>query len=677
MNTAKTLQLLDLQSNNISPATNIESIYYEVMDGGVIYRNSLYRHFPIYVKYNNNIDDPIVVNRSTNSKGIQLFNDTQEDTPIGNSPSFRLSQSQNSRNDIFVSSIRQSQLKNTRYYKLDISTYNFSDIMSLYAPKLWVKNKFDALDSCIGKITYDSSIIATYSSSTYFIRTTEAVGNIEEGTLGSDLTTTDINGNNIPNKHIVTVNELLDKILFKETYPYIFDASIYMEEVCTSGNTIIVGHDIQTQTDYKIILNPGKLQIVFNNESSNIILPEPIDTKLKFKICHIDNETDAADITTQQGIIYTATEQHTVFFNDCSTFYNDIIEKTILPQIYTAINTNSNIKKTPNIDYDENDADSVNTWNIFEQNVINTIKNILKNYFSTDELNQIDWKEIIIKNIYTNKPTEYPRKGQTIRIAKFQKSSAYSIESTIGQCFANNSNGIFNIDKMFEKEYYVILKNKITISSDQLNGTINDNSDKTNFGNPIQDENYYNIYNNYILSYNDYYNPIINTSLEVLGSDTKTVNTSIELYHKFVLNVPIIINNKTVYITGSKDQYIDFLQDTAEDIVIKIPGFIDGSNIQDIVDAGSNMPTGLTIPENENLTNLPELYAISQGGVFMPANNWKIDKIELDNSNIWYYHKYTIKAQKPYDDSEQGISNKRTIKIKIHTKYSNYYESLS
>jgi hypothetical protein len=156
-----------------------------------------------------------------------------------------------------------------------------------------------------------------------------------------------------------------------------------------------------------------------------------------------------------------------------------------LPQIYTAINANSNIKKTPNIDYDENDSDSINTWDIFEQNVINTIKNILKNYFSADELNQIDWKEIIIKNIYTNKPTDYPRKGETIRIAKFQKSSAYSIESTIGQCFANGSNGIFNIDKMFENEYYVILKNKITISSDQLNGTITDNSDKTNFGNPI------------------------------------------------------------------------------------------------------------------------------------------------------------------------------------------------
>jgi hypothetical protein len=113
------------------------------MDGGVIYRNSLYRHFPIYVKYNNNIDDPIGVNRTNDNKSIQFFNDSQEDTLIGNAPSFRLSQSAGTRNDIFISSIRQSHLKNTRYYKLDISTYNFSDIMSLYAPKLWVKNKFE------------------------------------------------------------------------------------------------------------------------------------------------------------------------------------------------------------------------------------------------------------------------------------------------------------------------------------------------------------------------------------------------------------------------------------------------------------------------------------------------------------------------------------------------------
>ena len=59
MNTAKNLQLLDAGNNNISPATNIESLYYEINQGGVIYRNAIYKHFPVYVHYNNNIDKPI------------------------------------------------------------------------------------------------------------------------------------------------------------------------------------------------------------------------------------------------------------------------------------------------------------------------------------------------------------------------------------------------------------------------------------------------------------------------------------------------------------------------------------------------------------------------------------------------------------------------------------------
>ncbi len=35
MNTAKNFQLLDDNNNNISPITNIESLYYEVNEGGV------------------------------------------------------------------------------------------------------------------------------------------------------------------------------------------------------------------------------------------------------------------------------------------------------------------------------------------------------------------------------------------------------------------------------------------------------------------------------------------------------------------------------------------------------------------------------------------------------------------------------------------------------------------
>lgn len=641
MNTAKTLQLLDLQSNNISPATNIESIYYEVMDGGVIYRNSLYRHFPIYVKYNNNIDDPIGVNRTNDNKSIQFFNDSQEDTLIGNAPSFRLSQSAGARNDIFISSIRQSHLKNTRYYKLDISTYNFSDIMSLYAPKLWVKNKFETLDTCIGHITYDSSIITNYSEQAPYIRTTEDVGNIEKGTLGSDLTTTDIDGNNIPNKHVVNVNDLLDKILFKEIRPYIFDASVYMEEVCTSGNIVIANGNINdTLANYRIISNPGKLQIVYNADDSTVT-PNPINTKLKIRTYLADDEYNY----TENGVFV---ENKPISLNDCEDFYNNTI-LGILEKLYTVINSSNNIKKTPNLDYDENDVDSLATWNTFEQNVINTIKDTLKNYFSVDELNNIDWKEIIIKNIYTDKVSQYPQKNKTIQKKKFQVSNEYSLDSVIGKCFCNDSTGIFTDNIMFKNEYYIILKNTVKILSDKLNGeSPEDNSDKTNFGNTISPEDCSNyIYGVYQLPYNDYNNTSNTISLKVKSDSggNYIVDSSINLYHKFIINVPIIINNKTVYITGAKDQYIDYLQDTAEDTVIKIPEFIDGA---------------------KNGEKLPELYAISQGGIFMPANNWEIYSTESDA----IYNTYTIKAQKPYDNAELSINNKRTIKIRIYTKYS-------
>jgi hypothetical protein len=69
--------------------------------------------------------------------------------------------------------------------------------MSLYAPKLWVSNKFNTLDTCIGNITYDSSIITHYyeqsAENRAFIRTTADLGSIEEGTLGTTLNKKRIN----------------------------------------------------------------------------------------------------------------------------------------------------------------------------------------------------------------------------------------------------------------------------------------------------------------------------------------------------------------------------------------------------------------------------------------------------------------------------------------------------
>lgn len=678
MNTAKTLQLLDVQSNNISPATNIESIYYEVMDGGVIYRNSLYRHFPIYVKYNNNIDDPITVYTEAagtvaENKIIFRESDTPVEKLIGDTSTHRLTQPDGK--DILLSSIRQSHLRNTRYYKLDISTYNFSDIMNLYAPKLWVSNKFDNLDSCIGKITYNSNtILHNYSlditdehTAAKYICTTETVGNIEKGTPGIDLTTTDIitdiDNLDIPSKdkHIMTVNEILDKILFKEIKPYIFDASIFMEDTCTSGEIKINNNNITwPNANYKIIANPGKLQIVFNKDENT---PLPVDTKLSIKLYKADGQ-EQGSVTVSKNINYIK-EDNEIKFNDCLVYYNDTI-KGIVENLYNAINDDDNIKKTPNINYDENDTESLITWNTFEQAVINTIKNIVKDYFSEEELNQFDWKEIIIKKIYTNNTTEYPAKNKTILQSKFQVSEAgtpvYSFESVVGKCFHGDGDfdGILTADVLFKNEYYDILKNTIKIESTTLNKTAEDETAdtyKTNFGTHISPEDCSNyIYGIYQIPYNDFYNSSNSRLLEIVKDvndyNGYKVSTTFELYHKFIIKVPILINSTPIYVTGAKAQYIDFLQDTAQDIVIKIPYFIDGADF-------------------EKEQNLPELYAISQGGVFMPANNWEIYSKESDTM----YHIYTIKAQNPYDDTELVISNKRTIKIKIYTKYSEYYES--
>ena len=623
MNTAKTLQLLDVQSNNISPATNIESIYYEVMDGGVIYRNSLYRHFPIYVKYNNNVDEPINVNRGSATQGvIQFFNDTEEsETLIGNTETFRLSQTSGHRNDILLSSIRQSHLKNTRYYKLDISTYNFSDIMSLYAPKLWVKNKFNNLDTCIGNITYDSSVITHYyeqsAENRAFIRTTADVGSIEEGTLGTTL-----------NK--MRINDLLDKILFNEVYPYIYDASVYMDLVETAGNVPINiaslkdfdNEDGAGVAQYGIFVNPGKLKLVYYN--SDTIGDDP-NTKLLISILD-ENGNGSPNINVQKSI--------DVSLGACYAFYNEKIQA-----VY-----NSCPNQTPNRNY----SDVV--WKNFENNIINSFRTILEGCFSESYFDSINWITDVIAVLYESNPSQYPRNNS---YKKGMDDNNAQVRNMFDRLFGKNL--------MFKDAYFKIINNNITISSTSLTtpDTAPPDDYKTNYGNVIETADYLtHVYCNYYLPYNDYNH----TNGTVLlqhnpAQETIRISNTITLSHKFTLYVPIVINNKVYYITGIKEQYIEHIQNTAEDTIIYIPKNIDNSDLV-------------------NNQNLPELYAIAQGGIFMPANNWVIYKIYHDSENDYtdtpysdlknLFNIYVIKAQKSYDNNVIGST--RTIKIKIHTK---------
>lgn len=274
MNTAKTLQLLDAQNNNISPATNIESLYYEVMDSGVIYRNSIYKHFPIYVKYNNNVDNPIAVQRGnavTTGAYVHFFKDDDAIEPAkGDASSFRLSLKANQREDIFISSIRQSKLRNTRYYKLDVSTYNLSDIMSLYAPKLWIQNTFDEIDIHFDNIIYKSDVITktteTGEQSCVFVEDT--VGAIEAKTIGTDL-------------HKKTLNQILDKLFFKEILPYVYNAYISMSqaESYTQVNFDNVNYLNATGTaTFTMSQSIGKLKLV--HYASSVNLPADPNSKL-------------------------------------------------------------------------------------------------------------------------------------------------------------------------------------------------------------------------------------------------------------------------------------------------------------------------------------------------------------------------------------------------------------
>ena len=119
---------------------------------------------------------------------------------------------------------------------------------------------FETLNTILCIVSPIKYVITKYSINPYsaFIRTRSDVGNLEKESSGDDL-----NGKRI--------NDLLDKILFKKEYPYIYDASIYMDKTESSVqlniNNIIDLKDIgekDAEAEYNIFVNNGKLKIVYH-----------------------------------------------------------------------------------------------------------------------------------------------------------------------------------------------------------------------------------------------------------------------------------------------------------------------------------------------------------------------------------------------------------------------------
>lgn len=234
MNTAKNFQLLDDNNNNISPITNIESLYYEVNEGGVIYRNALYQHFPVYVKYNNNIDDPIDAGSLKAYIDNNIYKTT--DSSFYKSPNVQLKEQFTPSTpgaDILVTAIRQSRLANTRYHKLDISTYNLTSILNLYAPKQYVVDAVAALTEKTDHVKYKSNIAAKYNSGQF--KTLYDIGSYPKGTSIGELNNKDI-------------NDIIDNAFFKEVAPNIINTSV----------------NLLKQTPIYIEINPSNINKLHN-----------------------------------------------------------------------------------------------------------------------------------------------------------------------------------------------------------------------------------------------------------------------------------------------------------------------------------------------------------------------------------------------------------------------------
>lgn len=149
MQTSKTIQLRDGNGNFISPATNIESLYYETVgtdeNQNIIYRHQLSQNFPVYVNYGNTSPvSSFTVAKVSNASIADIS--TKSSKLVDNDG-----------HDIIISSYSQRLIKGTNYYALDVSSYNLSVALQSYAGLSYTENRMRDLSTFI-QTTYSSAL---------------------------------------------------------------------------------------------------------------------------------------------------------------------------------------------------------------------------------------------------------------------------------------------------------------------------------------------------------------------------------------------------------------------------------------------------------------------------------------------------------------------------------------
>lgn len=582
--TAKSIQLTDENGVNISPITNLESIYYETLKENIVYRNYIYSNFPVHT------------NISTNCEIVEVDN---YDSDIININSNQKLQIQNS--DIYISCINMHRLEGTAYHSLDISNYNLSNLLFNYASKQQLYDVTEIINTSIAEVSsylhndINNDINNIYENEKEFEKQFMDISIFEYNDLSSKIQNTELipntlyelnyyfdnnNVNESPFYLVLLANSSTSfsknvvatpkksSILNNETYnlivEYDFDSNkiIYMKDEYNNSakydfiNCITFINDykenkysnkfknntIDTSVNYygfisDILIKENNDDIICNNyigaENTNILI-DGFNNTIQNKCSNIEIHGNNNTIDSSNSSIYIYSNDNTIAVQ-CSSIY---INKN--SNIVGNINSSININSENNYIYDNNSSII-----IIENCSNNIIKNNNENIIINSANSIIDSSNSDISTNGTNTKYNY------LTIGSYNKNITYNgnnivINSSNSDISINSNNCIIGNNNANIKIY--IKNDNVTIYNGNSNIIVKGNSTVTTANNTI-------IYNECSdISINGYNNILYNNISNVsVGNNVIIYSNNSSLHTVEILDNCIIGNN----IIDSIDEHIE------------------------------------------------------------------------------------------------------------------------
>ena len=232
--TTKTVQLVNGDKVNISPATDITSIYYDYKEDDIWKRKYVYDQWPVKL----NIKDDIT-NYSVGASSIDTYKTINANQTI-----------KVNNEDIWVSCVYQSLYPGTAIYQLDISNYNLSNILYYYASKSQVDTSINDISEKTN--TSINNIKSALNTSINNINTSIS-------TLKKDVDTSIKNISNYVKENITNISSNVST--------FINNVSTSITNISTHINTFIKHTDVSIKN---ISTNISALQTNYNKIKSDI-----------------------------------------------------------------------------------------------------------------------------------------------------------------------------------------------------------------------------------------------------------------------------------------------------------------------------------------------------------------------------------------------------------------------